>query len=422
MCRDGLQSSPGDLKVSAEPAKPTLHMVGIRELVKQRTPLDAVSVLQLGNVRRQRLRVARDVQDPLETPGQLAGIRVHPRPRRVDEHRTELVALKVDAFQPAERPHLIQRLGQLFCRQAHQPHVIYSVLVEVAQRGIDRGLADFRGQHLAHAGGQRQGEVAVAAVKLQKVVLAFAHGLEGPAQHLLVHRAVGLGERAFRLAVAEHTASDFEFFHRVVSADDQAFALGAADNADAQVFGQLPCGRFPRLVQRAVVAQGDHGIASQGGEELHLEQAVAQLLAGLPGRLQARHQCIDALAGDREVLDQDRLVLLARGEHGVVALAILAPQAEFGAQAVMLARRVENSRLRRAERRQQLAQPGHLGVQLGGVGGGVESSTHALNQPSLMTNRMERITRAGFRSRWRPEISLTAVQEMKPKAMPLAIE
>ena len=30
--------------------------------------------------------------------------------------------------------------------------------------------------------------------------------------------------------------------------------------------------------------------------------------------------------------------------------------------------------------------------------------------------------RAEFRSRWRPEISLTAVQAMKPKAIPLAIE
>lgn len=48
----------------------------------------------------------------------------------------------------------------------------------------------------------------------------------------------------------------------------------------------------------------------------------------------------------------DRLVFFAWGEHRIVALALFAPQAKLGAQAVVLARRVEDGRLRRAERRQ----------------------------------------------------------------------
>nr|WP_261985466.1 hypothetical protein [Pseudomonas mendocina] len=37
------------------------------------------------------------------------------------------------------------------------------------------------------------------------------------------------------------------------------------------------------FVQRAVVGQGDQGIAGQGGEKLDLEQLERQRLAGLPG-------------------------------------------------------------------------------------------------------------------------------------------
>jgi hypothetical protein len=64
--------------------------------------------------------------------------------------------------------------------------------------------------------------------------------------------------------------------------------------------------------------------------------------AGLPGGLELRHQLVDALAGDREVFDQDRRAFVVLGEHRVVALAGLAPQAEFGAQAEVLQRRVED--------------------------------------------------------------------------------
>src|SRR5690606_28784108 len=118
------------------------------------------------------------------------------------------------------------------------------------------------------------------------------------------------------------------------------------------------------------------------------------------------------------------------------------------------ARRIEDFRRRRVEGRQQLAQSLGLGGQLRVVGGGVELRTaHGIssvverapmddgchpssagrggasrlrcqpaNQPSLTTNSTESTHMAGLSSRQRPASSLTAVQAMKPKAMPWAME
>src|SRR5450830_2054742 len=110
-------------------------------------------------VRCQGFRVAGDVEDVVEASGQFAGVRVHAGARRVDEDAAELVAFQVDAVQAAERTHLIERFGEFFGGEAHQGDVTHRVFIEVAQGGIHRGLADFGGEHVAHAGGQRQGEV-----------------------------------------------------------------------------------------------------------------------------------------------------------------------------------------------------------------------------------------------------------------------
>ncbi len=65
-------------------------------------------------------------------------------------------------------------------------------------------------------------------------------------------------------------------------------------------------------------------------------------------------------------------MLVALLEHRVMALAVFAPQAELGTQAVMLARRIEDFRCRCIERCQQLLQPGGFFGELGVVLGGVE--------------------------------------------------
>ena len=295
--------------------------------------------------------------------------------------------------------------------------------MQVVQRSINRSLADFSRQHFTHTGSQRQGEVAVAAVQLQQIVRTFAQRFIGPIEHLLVDRAVWLGERAFRLLISEGATRHLQLLDHMIAANHRALALGTANHADIKVLGQLlGCG-LPLLVQRAVIAQSNHRIAGQGGLELHLEQFVAQRRAGLPGSLELGHQLIDAQAGNREVFDQDRRALVILGEHGVVTLAPFAPQTELGPQTEVLQRRIEHLRLRRIEWRQQLAQTVGLGFKLNGVGSRIErQSTHALNQPSLTTNRTDRMISGAFSSRARPDSSLITVQEIKPKAMPLAME
>ena len=375
-------------------------MVGVGELVEQRAAADPVRVVQLGDVLRQGFRVARNVQDALEASGQLAGVRIHAGSWRIDEDTAEGVALQVDVGQAAERANLVQRLGQLFGRQAHQADVVHRVVGQVGQRRIDRGLADLGGQHLAYPGGQGQGEVAVAAVQFEQVVVALAERLVGPAEHLLVDLAVGLGESPLGLAVAEAPAGDRQFLLHIVASDDDALAARTPHQVHAQFRRELFRCLSPGVVDRPVVAEGDQRVAGQGGEKLHLEQLEAQRRVG-PGRLQARHQFVDAAAGDGEILDQDRRVLVA----------------------VMLARRLEDLRRGCRERGQQSGEAGLLVFQLRGVGAGVELWTaHALKKPSLITNSTERITSAGFSSRQRPDSTLIAVQEMKPKAMPVAIE
>ncbi|MCY1306107.1 hypothetical protein D9M70_559430 [compost metagenome] len=124
-------------------------------------------------------------------------------------------------------------------------------------------------------------------------------------------------------------------------------------------------------------------------------------MARLPASLETRHQLIDAAAGDGEVLDQYRGELVAGLEHRVVAgfVAGLAPQAELGAQAVMLAGGLEDFRFRGVEGRQQRLQALRLLGELGGVGRRVElGTTHQWKKPILITKSTARITRAGLSS------------------------
>jgi len=119
-----------------------------------------------------------------------------------------------------------------------------------------------------------------------------------------------------------------------------------------------------------VVAQGDQCIAGQRGEEFDLEQLERQHPAGLPGRLERRHQRVDALAGDREVIDENRRVLVAGLEHRIVTLFLLAPQAELRAQAIVRQRRGKHLCGRCGKGSQQLVKALLFGRELGRIGVG----------------------------------------------------
>ena len=140
------------------------------------------------------------------------------------------------------------------------------------------------------------------------------------------------------MAVAEGASGDLQFLLDIVLTNDDALALGATNDADLQLGGELFSVGLPGGIQWAVVAQGNQSVAGQGGQKLDLEQLEAQGAAGLPGGLQARHQGVDLRAGDGEFFKENRLEVIAGFEHRVVAILTFTPQAEFGAQAIVLAR------------------------------------------------------------------------------------
>src|SRR5690606_10239568 len=88
----------------------------------------------------------------------------------------------------------------------------------------------------------------------------------------------------------------------------------------------------------------------------------------------------------------------------------------------MFARRGEYLRLGCGEGLQQRHQSLALFLKLLVIASGIECRTHQLKNPSFTINRADNIYRLGFSSRQRPDNSLIAVQEMKPRAMPLAME
>ena len=92
--------------------------------------------------------------------------------RRVDEHAAKVIAFQVDTGQAAERAHFIYA-GQLFGGQAHQGDVVYAVVARLARRHSPRTLLISVASTLRTRVASGRGEVAVAAIQLQQVILAF---------------------------------------------------------------------------------------------------------------------------------------------------------------------------------------------------------------------------------------------------------
>ena len=235
-------------------------------------------------------------------------------------------------------------------------------------RGIDRGLAHLGGQHAPEQRRQRHGEVAVAAVELEQIARAFRVRAEAlclrarPAQHVLVHLAVGLGEAALELLEAQSQAVDVQHLLHPIAPEHDLLLAAAADELDVQLGRERACRGLPGLVERAVVDEADQAFAAQRGEEVDLKDLAAQGFAGLEGVAQARHQARDRFGGGREVVDQDRLLRVGAVEHCVVDAAVVVPQAELGTQPVVQRRGAEDLRLGQVE----LGEVGAVARELGG--------------------------------------------------------
>ena len=116
-------------------------------------------------------------------------------------------------------------------------------------------------------------------------------------------------------------------------------SLAAADDEDAQLCLQRACRLFPRLIQPAVVDHRHQHLAAECGQKLHLIPAGGQHRVGLHGGQQPRHQRIDGLAGGRQLVDalhRGPAGFLAALEHGIAELLVFMPDTEFGPHAVVL--------------------------------------------------------------------------------------
>ena len=159
---------------------------------------------------------------------------------------------------------------------------------------------------------------------------------------MLVHPAVGLGEAALELLVAQALAVDLEHLLHPVAIEHDLLLAAAADELDLQVGGERARRGLPGLVERAVVDQANQALAAQGGEKVDLEDLAPQRLAGLERVAQPRHEGGDGFGGGGEGLEQDGLLGVGAVEHRVVDAALVVPQAELGAQAVVQRRGAED--------------------------------------------------------------------------------
>src|SRR5690606_6332943 len=178
---------------------------------------DAMAGLKLGDVGRQGLRVAGDVQDAVVTLDQFQGARIQASPGRVDEDGAELIAAQVDTLQSTELAYAGQRLGYLFTCQAHQSDILYLIVSDVLQRRAYRALGQLCGQYPAKAGRPGQGEVAVTAAQLQQVISSVPGRVQRLAEHTRVDHAVGLGEATLDRLVTPGAATHLQLFDRMIA-------------------------------------------------------------------------------------------------------------------------------------------------------------------------------------------------------------
>ena len=109
---------------------------------------------------------------------------------------------------------------------------------------------------------ERQGEIAVAAVKFEQVAAQVLRDITRPAEHFFAHAGVGLGKATFDLAVAEGFAVYVQLFGYIVLSQNNFLPSAATDDMDAQFTRQSFSGTLPRFVQFFVVNHGNEHLAA----------------------------------------------------------------------------------------------------------------------------------------------------------------
>ena len=122
-----------------------------------------------------------------------------------------------------------------------------------------------------------------------------------------------------------------------------------------------------------MVNQGDQQLAAQRRQEVDAKQLAFEDFAGHEQGAQARHRGANRRRSDGKIVEDDRALRRLRVEHRVIEAAVLMPDAEFGAQPVVLRRGRVHGGFGQRVGREVGFEALELGRELRGVVGGVDA-------------------------------------------------
>ena len=206
---------------------------------------------------------------------------------------------------------------------------------------------------------ERQGEIAVPAIKFEQIAAEVLRDIARPAEHFFAHAGVGLGKAAFNLAVAEGFAVYVQLFGYIVLSQNNFLPPIPTDDMDAQFTRQSFGGTLPRFAQFFVVNHGNKHFAAQCRQKFYGVPAVFEFGILRGGFDELGHQGIDGFGGGRKLVATYQACaarFLPALEHGVKHFAAFVPNTEFGAHPVMLFGGFENLNFRKIQTLEKLLQ------------------------------------------------------------------
>ena len=206
---------------------------------------------------------------------------------------------------------------------------------------------------------ERQGEIAVAAIKFEQVAAEVLRDITRPAEHFFAHAGVGLGETAFNLAVAEGFAVYVQLFGYIVLSQNNFLPPTPTDDMNAQFPRQGFGGTLPRFAQFFVVNHGNEHLAAQCRQKFNGVPAVFEFGILHGGFDEFGHQSVDGFGGGGKLVAAYQACaarFLPALEHGVKHFAAFVPNTEFGTHPIMLFWGFENLNFRKIQTLKKLLQ------------------------------------------------------------------
>ena len=239
-------------------------MVRKRELVKQRGAFDSMSLAECVEVRAQGFGVAGNIDNVVKLGNQLQRFIIDAGAGRIDKNGGKTIIFQRNALllQAAEFAALSIGFGKLFGGETGDFDVVPLVSLDVPLRGVNGSFGHFGRQNLTEMLRERQGEIAVAAVKFEQIAAEILCDITRPSEHFFAHAGIGLGKAALDLAVAEGFAVYVQLFGYIVLSQNDFLPPTPTDDMDAQFTRQGFSGTLPRFAQFFVVNHGNQHFAA----------------------------------------------------------------------------------------------------------------------------------------------------------------